>query len=80
MALYLALAIVLLSLPFSRHSLEKRAIDLPIELVYVHGMHSRSKPIVLGPQPADGRLVLALLVGVTGAESGANPSKDLLVK
>jgi hypothetical protein len=45
-ALYLALAIVLLSLPFSRHSLEKRAIDLPIELVYVHGMHSRSKPIV----------------------------------
>jgi hypothetical protein len=43
-------------------------------------MHSRLKAVVLFAQPSDSCLVLALLVGMAGAKSVANPGKNLVVK
>jgi hypothetical protein len=44
-----ALAAILLPTPFARHPLEKEAVDLPIELVQVHGVDAVLKPVVFGP-------------------------------
>ncbi|MFZ2145448.1 MAG: hypothetical protein WAV78_52480 [Xanthobacteraceae bacterium] len=42
----LVLTAILLPAPFTRHPLEKDAVDLSIELVHVHGVDSVLKSVV----------------------------------
>src|SRR5262245_40227153 len=71
---------ILLGAPLGRHALKERGVHLAVELIHVHGMHAALKPIVLRPQPADRRFVLARLVGMAGAKSIPHPSKDFLIE
>src|SRR5262249_406104 len=71
---------ILLRPPLGRHAIKKYCVHLAVEFVHVHGVHATLKPVVFDAQPADGRFVLALLVGVAGAERVANPGQNLVIK
>src|SRR5262249_46773714 len=80
MPLDFAQATMLFGAPLGGHAIEKCAVHLAVELVYVHGMHAALEPVVFGPQPTDSRLLLALLVGMAGAERVAHPIENFLVE
>lgn len=71
---------LLLAPPVPRLAVEEGSVDPSIELVQIHGVQACLNPVVVRLQAPDGLLALALLIGLTLAQSTRHPFDDIAVQ
>ncbi|MBV9748509.1 MAG: hypothetical protein JO157_06830, partial [Acetobacteraceae bacterium] len=70
----------LLRAPLPGEAVVEVTADLAVELIDVHGIDAIAQALVFGLKPADRRLVLPALVGVTGLKSLPYPGQHLVIE